>query len=297
MSGPALLAVAHGSAHPAAAATTAALVKQVERLAPVLDVQLAFVQHAEPTLADALDAAGPDVVIVPLLLSTGYHLTTDIGGAVAAMGAAPAARRAGPRAAGPRGADPRAAGPLMTGSRAAGPRVARPRPEGALMARSRAAGPRKTDLGGADLGGAGPRVAGPLGPDQLLVTALAGRLAQAGVPTGTPLVLAAAGSSDPRAATEVAAQAELLARELAVPVVAAFAAAGRPTVPEAVAELRARTAGPVAVATYLLAPGQFHDALGASGADWVTDPLGDHPAVAALIIDRYRTLRTPARAA
>jgi sirohydrochlorin ferrochelatase len=237
VNGPTLLAVAHGSRHPAAASTTAALVRQVERLAPVLDVRLAYVQHAEPNLPDALDAAGPDVVIVPLLLSSGYHLTTDIGGSVTVVDTAITARAAV------------------------------------------------------------PRVAGPLGPDPLLVTALASRLAQAGVPSGTPVVLAAAGSSDPHAATEVAAQADLLAAELGVQVIAAFAAAGQPSVADAVAELRARTGSPVAVATYLLAPGQFHDKLAKSGADWVTEPLGDHPAVAALIIDRYRTHRAAANAA
>jgi sirohydrochlorin ferrochelatase len=238
MNGPTLLAVAHGSRHPAATATIAALVRQVERLAPVLDIQVAFVQHAEPSLADALDTAGPDVVIVPLLLSTGYHLTTDIAGAATAIDTA------------------------ITAS------------------------------------GAGPRVAGPLGPDPLLVTALTGRLAEAGVPEGTPVVLAAAGSTDPQATEEVQAQANLLASELGVPVVVGYAAAGRPTVSGAVADLRSETGRPVAVATYLLAPGQFHDRLTQSGADWVTAPLGDHPAVAALIIDRYRTNRAPvARAA
>jgi len=262
VTGPTLLAVAHGSRHPAAAATITALVRQVERLAPVLDIQVAFVQHAEPTLADALDAAGQDLVIVPLLLSTGYHLTTDIRGAVTANETASAAGVTGPR-----GTVLRVAGPDATP-----PRVAAPP-------------------------GAGPRVAGPLGPDQLLVTALSTRLAEAGAPPGTPVVLAAAGSSDPLAAAQVAAQAALLADDLGVPVVPAFAAAGRPTVPEAVAGLRASTEGPVAVATYLLAPGQFHDRLAESGADWVTEPLGDHPAVAALVIDRYRTHRAPARAA
>jgi sirohydrochlorin ferrochelatase len=228
MSGPKLLAVAHGSRNPAATATIRALAGQVERLAPVLDIEVAFVQHAEPSLPDALDAAGPDVVIVPLLLSTGYHLTTDIAGAVTAIDSAITAN------------------------------------------------------------GPGPRVTGPLGPDSLLVTALARRLAEAGVPRGTPVVLAAAGSSDPQAAGEVQAQADLLAGELGVQVAAAFAAVGEPEVGTAVAALRARTGQPVAVATYLLAPGEFHDRLERSGADWVTAPLGDHPAVAALIIDRYR---------
>jgi len=237
MNGPTLLAVAHGSRHPGATATIKALARQVERFAPVLDIQVAFVQHAEPSLADALDAAGPDVVIVPLLLSAGYHLSTDIAGAVTAIDTAITA----------------------TGNR--------------------------------------PRVAGPLGPDPLLVTALAGRLDEARVPAGTPVVLAAAGSSDPQAAADVKDQANLLAVELGVPVVAAFCAAGRPTVAEAVASLRARTRSRVCVASYLLAPGYFQDRLSECGADWVTAPLGAHPAMAALVIDRYRINRVPARAA
>jgi sirohydrochlorin ferrochelatase len=235
MNGPTLLAVAHGSKHPAATATIRALADEVERLAPVLDIQVAFVQDAEPSLSQALDSAGPDVVIVPLLLSTGYHLTNDIAGAATAIDTA-----------------------ITSGTTLA------------------------------------PRVAGPLGPDPLLVTALTGRLAEAGVPDATPVVLAAAGSSDPRAADQVQAQADLLAAERGAPVTIGYAAAGQPTVAEAVADLRAQTLSPVAVASYLLAPGHFHDHLAESGADWVTAPLGAHPAVAALVIDRYRTHRTPA---
>jgi hypothetical protein len=37
----------------------------------------------------------------------------------------------------------------------------------------------------------------------------------------------------------------------------------------------------------LLAPGHFLDHLAESGADWVTAPLGAHPAITALVIDRY----------
>jgi len=220
MSRPTLLAVAHGSSHPSAINSIAALAGQVSRLAPVMDVRTAFVQHAEPTVADALARSGPNTVLVPLLLSSGYHLNHDIK-AVA--------------------------------------------------------------------GAAGARVADPLGPDPLLAFALTARIAEAGAPAGASVVLAAAGSADPRAATEVARQADLLAEALGVRVVAAFAAVGRPTVPEAVAKLRAETGGPVVVATYLLAPGQFHDRLADAGPDWVSQPLGAHPAVAALVIDRYRT--------
>lgn len=216
MSGPPLVAVAHGSSYPACTGTIAALARNVTRLAPVIDIRVAFVQHAQPSLPQALARAGQDAVVVPVLLSAGYHLATDV---------APSARR----------------------------------------------------------------VAGPLGPDHLLVTALMSRLADAGVPSGVGVVLAATGSSDPKAAEQIAAQADLLAAGLDAPVVAAFAASGQPSVDRAVADLRARTRGPVAVASYLLAPGLFHDRLAKSGADWITAPLGDHPAVAALVIDRYRT--------
>lgn len=226
MSNPVLLAVAHGSKVPAARETVGQLASQVTRLAPVLDVRVAFVQDTEPSLADGLAAAGNSVVIVPLLLSTGYHLTADIAGAATAAGAP---------------------------------------------------------------------VASALGPDPLLVTALASRLAEAGVPAGTPVVLAAAGSADPLAATAVRRQAGLLSDLLDVPVVAAFAAAGTPAVEDAVAELSTRTGGPVAVAAYLMAPGRFHDRLRKTAATWVTEPLGSHPAVAGLVIDRYRITAAAAR--
>jgi sirohydrochlorin ferrochelatase len=226
VSSPALLAVAHGSRNPAAADVIRGLARQVRRLAPALDVRLAFIEHAEPSLPDELGAAGANAVIVPLLLSSGYHLAADINGAAMSAGA---------------------------------------------------------------------RMAGPLGPHDLLLTALTTRLAEAGVPAGTPIVLAAAGSSDPAGPADVRKQADLLAARLGVPVTAAFATAAAPTVPEAVADLRARTGLPVAIASYLLAPGQFQDQLADCGADWVTAPLGANPALAALVIERYRRALLPKR--
>ena len=221
MSRPVLLAVAHGSRDPAAQQTVLSLAGRAGGLAPGIEVRTAFVQHAGPSLAEALAAAGGrPVTVVPLLLSAGYHLGTDIGGAA---------------------------------------------------------------------GRAGVPVAAPLGPDPGLVPALADRLRAAGTPAGTPVVLAAAGSTDPRAAGDARLQAALLASHLQAPVLAAFASAARPTVGEAVADLAARTGGPVAVASYLLAPGVFAGRLRASGAAWVSAPLGDHPAVAGLVLERFRS--------
>jgi sirohydrochlorin ferrochelatase len=134
---------------------------------------------------------------------------------------------------------------------------------------------------------AGVPVARPLGPDPRLVRALADRLDEARVPDGAPVVLAAAGSRDPGALADTRRQAAMLAAYRRAPVVAAFASAAHPTVDEAVTVLASLTGRPVAVAAYLLAPGLFHDRLWLSSGAWVSGPLGDHPAVADLIVDRF----------
>jgi sirohydrochlorin ferrochelatase len=135
---------------------------------------------------------------------------------------------------------------------------------------------------------AGVPVARPLGPDPRLVRALADRLDEAGVPDGVPVVLAAAGSRDRRALADTKRQAAMLAAYRGAPVVAAFVSAAHPTVDEAVTVLAGLTGKPVAVAAYLLAPGLFHDRLWLGPGTWVSAPLGDHPAVADLIMDRFR---------
>ena len=98
MSAPPLVAVAHGSRDPAAAASTEALLAEVRRQRPGLEVVAAYLDHAEPPLAGVLaglheetdrragqDAAGAPVV-VPLLLAAAYHAGVDIPAAVEAAG-------------------------------------------------------------------------------------------------------------------------------------------------------------------------------------------------------------------
>lgn len=247
---PTLVAVAHGSREVAARAAHLALVERVRLLAAGVPVRAAFLEHAAPLLDDVVaelarravvgeavvgravaELAGRAIVseavvgravvgravVVPVLLSAGYHAGRDI------------AARAGSAV-----------------------------------------------------------IAPPLGPAGALTTALADRLAETGAPADAPVVLAAAGSSDARGAADVARQAALLRARRGTPVVPAYAAAGRPTVGEAVAELTARTGRPVAVATYLLAPGRFADRVADVPAPWVSRPLGDHLAVAGLVLARYR---------
>ncbi|GAA2903461.1 sirohydrochlorin chelatase [Streptosporangium fragile] len=139
-------------------------------------------------------------------------------------------------------------------------------------------------------------VAAPLGPHPLLAAILARRLAAAGLRAADSVILAAAGSSDPAALADVRAAARLLAVRLARPVTAAFAAAGSPSIAEALDRLRSGPAPRIAVASYLLAPGFFHDRLRECGADLVTAPLGVDADLAALVWARFDRARRAAAA-
>ncbi|KOV67910.1 sirohydrochlorin chelatase [Streptomyces sp. MMG1121] len=226
---PALVLVAHGSRDPRALTTVTTLMDRVRELRPGLSVHLGHIELNEPLLADTLAALGDTpAVLVPLLLSRGYHVKHDI-------------------------------------------------PEMAATARVRA------------------RVAPPLGPHPLLAEALRDRLLEAGWPPvpdeavrrGGAVILAAAGSRDPDSARDTRRTARLLATRLGVPVLPAYACAATPSVPTAVRTLTARGRHRVAVASYFTAPGRFA-AQCAQAAPWLASaPLGDHPAMARLILHRY----------
>jgi sirohydrochlorin ferrochelatase len=91
---PRLLAVAHGTASPEGAATTARLVAAIAAARPAVRVDLCFLDVVSPRLPDALDDT--PTIVVPLLLSTGYHVQTDIPAAVARFPATRVARHLGP---------------------------------------------------------------------------------------------------------------------------------------------------------------------------------------------------------
>jgi sirohydrochlorin ferrochelatase len=161
----------------------------------------------------------------------------------------------------------------------------------------------KRDIPAAAAGAPGLRIrtALPLGPHPLLVEALADRLAEAGwtarddASPSAGVVLAAAGSRDPESLAVIRRTARLLSERLGhVPVVPAFASAAAPTVPDAVRSLAARGRHRVAVASCFTAPGLFATR-SAAHAPWIAAaPLGDHPALARLILHRYdEALRRP----
>jgi sirohydrochlorin ferrochelatase len=121
-------------------------------------------------------------------------------------------------------------------------------------------------------------VADPVGPDPRIADILADRLTQAEWREGTPVVLAAAGSKDPRGVADARIAAEQLGAVLRVEVTPAFAGAGTP----ALSDLK-----PVAVASYLLAPGHFADVVAACDAPVVSAPIGADPRLADLVLARY----------
>ncbi|GAB3802799.1 hypothetical protein GCM10028798_20770 [Humibacter antri] len=117
-------------------------------------------------------------------------------------------------------------------------------------------------------------VAPALGPDDRLVVVLARRLREAGYTPGTSVVLAAAGSSDERAVADCQRTGSMLAEELGTPVEVGFISAAKPPLAEAIRSARGRNPGaPVAIATYLLAPGYFADLAQRAGGDLVAEPL------------------------
>ncbi|HEY3339371.1 MAG TPA: CbiX/SirB N-terminal domain-containing protein [Propionicimonas sp.] len=128
------------------------------------------------------------------------------------------------------------------------------------------------------------RLGGMIGP--ALVAAVAERLLAAGDP-GDAVVLAAAGSLRPRSVAEVTEAARQLSGLVGRPVMAGFLTAARPSVTDAVAQLRASGHDRISIASYLLAPGVFSERLHSCGADMVSAPIGVHPLVVEAVASAY----------
>ncbi|KUM90787.1 MULTISPECIES: sirohydrochlorin chelatase [Streptomyces] len=76
---PALVLVAHGSRDPRTLATVHELLDRVREQRPDLPVHLGHIELNEPLLPDTLASLGTaEAVLVPLLLSRGYHVKRDI---------------------------------------------------------------------------------------------------------------------------------------------------------------------------------------------------------------------------
>lgn len=222
-----LVAVTHGAPSAANREAVIRLVDGVASARPDLDVSISFVDGSTSDVAAVLAAdAESDAVIVPLVLSAGFHVRTGLS------------------------------------------------------------------LGLDRLGGTA-QLAGELGPDDRIVQVLAERLDRLGLADGDAVLLAAAGSNDPRAVRECFETARRLAQRLGRPVTVGFIAAAIPRLPDAIEMIREVHPGSrIVVGPYLLAPGTFYDSASAAGADVIADPLllpGEPapPALVQLVLDRY----------
>jgi sirohydrochlorin ferrochelatase len=219
----------HGSADPRWVANTHDVVNHVRRLRPSLDVQAAFLEHATPTLEDALSADRPGAtVVVPMLLANAYHARVDI-----------------PQ------------------------RISKSSAEQTIQANV-------------------------LDQDGRLVRVLRQRLAEAGVSTHDPdlgVIVVAVGSSHDAANARTAAVAQALgAGTRWAGASIAFATGPHPSLAAAADRLTGCGARRLVIAPWFLAPGRITDRVAAeAGAHGIRMalPIGAHPLVAGVILDRY----------
>lgn len=133
-----------------------------------------------------------------------------------------------------------------------------------------------------------------LGPDPAIADVARLRLVEAGWEPGDSVVLVAAGSSDESACGQVHLAARQLESIIGGRVEVGFITTATPSVPEAV-ERASRNGRRVAIASYLLAPGLFHQRLHTYGADVVAEPLGADQRIVDLIVTRMRAAISPYR--
>ncbi|GAA2846908.1 sirohydrochlorin chelatase [Paenarthrobacter ilicis] len=114
MNSPVLIACAHGTRNPVGQAAIRKVMAEIGELRPGLQVVEAYVDVQEPELGGVVEGLpeGTDAVVVPLLLSTGFHIKVDVPKAIKSRPEVVAARPLGP--------DPRLAELLATHLRAAG---------------------------------------------------------------------------------------------------------------------------------------------------------------------------------
>jgi sirohydrochlorin ferrochelatase len=129
--------------------------------------------------------------------------------------------------------------------------------------------------------------AAPLGTDPLFLDALENQL-----PTGRPVVLATAGTSDVQARQDLEDLAHLWSRSRGTPVMVAYASQAGPDVQTAIESLRGDVSlDPVepVVASFVLFDGVLPDRIKAAAGDLVCTPvLGSAPETTAVVIARTR---------
>ena len=254
-----LVGTSHGTDDPVGQAAVRALLDGVRAARPELDVREAFVDVQQPEVDDVLAGAVRDAgsaVVVPLLLSTGYHVRHDIAQAVAAVNASGEDSPVGTAVA----AEPLGPHPLLVDILA-----------DRYAAAEAAHGPFRPD-DAVVLAAAGSSVAAAATAVEEVTSALAQRL-------GRPVMPSYGAGAEPRVPAAVA---------------AARAAAGATPGASGTPGAAGAAAPRVIVVSYLLAPGYFLDRVLEAGADVVTDPVAGparaekaDPRLVQVVLDRY----------
>ena len=91
-----LLLVAHGTQSEVGVQTTREVRDAVAAARPEISVELCYLDVVDPRLPDVLAADDRPAVVVPALLSTGYHVQTDIPDAIGSRPSTWLARHLGP---------------------------------------------------------------------------------------------------------------------------------------------------------------------------------------------------------
>lgn len=73
-----LIAVAHGSRDRCAGENVVQLIEQVKRFRPEIEIHLCFLEHTKPSFFRVIELVSGSPIVVPLLLSRGYHVSVDI---------------------------------------------------------------------------------------------------------------------------------------------------------------------------------------------------------------------------
>ncbi len=214
---PPLVAVAHGSRRFGASDNVERLIYHVGQTRPDLEIILCYLERTEPSFFKVIEKVPTSSVVVPLILSRGFHIFSDIQGNCSRYSI---------------------------------------------------------------------KSTPPLGPDPILSEVIVERLMEAGAPLGTPVVLAAAGSSCREGTEDVEAAALDLSHKLRVRVEVGYLNGSGNSIIEASQRLRSEF-GEFAIAPYLLSPGNFIALANSVEARWIASPLGSDRKIARLILRRY----------
>jgi len=256
-----LVLAAHGTQDPAGAVVISEIAAAVRRRLPSVPVEVAYVDVRSPSLTEVLSSVSGPAVVVPAFLAAGYHVRVDVPEQVLLSGCS-----------------------SVTVTPALGPSDL---VLDAVYSRLVACGwVRGQGVVLAAAGSSDARAVADVHRAARRLSVLTRSSVQVGFITSArpsvPEAVAAAGAAPVSPGPGWSAPSLL-----PVASVADAAGSGRPSAdPCLFSAADACSRRPVAIASWLLAPGLFHQRLADMGADLVSEPIGAHPRLVELVVRR-----------